>query len=334
MTSRHTRSARDFGYGSSRALVLALLATLGTALVGAGSAACNKKEGSATPAASSAPAAARSATPADAIPALENTKAPEPPAQIPAPPDVAAPPADAQKTASGLTSKVLQKGTGTVRPTPSDKVKVNYTGWTTDGKMFDSTSSHGGEPATFGVGQVIPGWTEGLQLMVAGEKRRFWIPGKLAYGDTPRMQGAPAGNLTFDVELLDIVKPPPVPADVKAPPASATKTASGLAYRILEPSKDASAQKPGPASVVTVSYSGWQTDGKMFDSSAGDPVSFPLNRVIKGWTEGLQLMKVGDKARFWIPGPMAYDDPARPARPGVPHGMLVFDVELLGIKQP
>ena len=68
----------------------------------------------------------------------------------------------------------------------------------------------------------------------------------------------------------------------------------------------------------------------MFDYSQDGPISFPLNRVIKGWTEGLQLMKVGDKARFWIPGNLAYGD--TPSRPGAPAGMLVFDIELLSIK--
>ena len=223
-----------------------------------------------------------------------------------------------------------------MHPLPTDKVKVNYTGWTSDGKMFDSSVARN-EPATFGVSEVIPGWTEALQLMVVGEKRRVWVPSNLAYG--PRgMPGIPPNSaLTFDVELLDIAqapKPPPVPADVAAAPANATKTASGLAYRVLTPAKDPNAAKPGPTSMVTVNYSGWTTDGKMFDSSVvrGEPVTFPLNHVIKGWTEGVQLMKVGDKTRFWIPGALAYDDPSHPSRPGTPHGMLVFDVELLDVK--
>ena len=75
--------------------------------------------------------------------------------------------------------------------------------------MFDSSVSRG-SPAVFGVGQVIPGWTEVLELMVAGEKRRVWIPAKLAYGDQPR-GGAPAGDLTFDVDLLDVMKAPDPP---------------------------------------------------------------------------------------------------------------------------
>src|ERR1700691_5309700 len=118
---------------------------------------------------------------------------------IPAPPDVAAPPADAVKTRSGLASKVIQAGTGKSHARPTDQVTVHYTGWTTDGKMFDSSVARG-TPATFPLDHVIAGWTEGLQLMVEGEKARFWIPEKLAY----RGQRAPYGMLVFDIELLKI----------------------------------------------------------------------------------------------------------------------------------
>lgn len=118
---------------------------------------------------------------------------------IPAPEDVAAPPAGAQVTASGLAYTVLSPGEG---PTPaaSDTVKVHYTGWTTDGKMFDSSVARG-EPSTFPLGGVIAGWTEGLQLMPVGAKHRMWIPEQLAYRGQP---GRPAGTLVFDVELLAI----------------------------------------------------------------------------------------------------------------------------------
>ena len=119
------------------------------------------------------------------------------------PEDVAAPPKDAKKTASGLAYKVLKAGTGDTRPTAESRVKVHYSGWTTDGKLFDSSVERG-EPIEFPLNRVIPGWTEGVQLMMVGEKTRFWIPSNLAYGDTPQRPGAPSGNLTFDVELLGI----------------------------------------------------------------------------------------------------------------------------------
>jgi FKBP-type peptidyl-prolyl cis-trans isomerase len=252
----------------------------------------------------------------------------EPGPTIPAPDDVAAPPADAEKTASGLVSKVIVAGTGKDHPGPTDRVKVDYTGWTKAGQMFDSSVVRGA-PITFPLNGVIAGWTEGLGLMVAGEKRRLWIPAAMAYGEHPRA-GAPGGDLVFDIELLEIIatpKPPTVPEDVKAPPATAKKTASGLAYRVLKPGTGTT--HPTEASQVIVNYSGWTTDGKMFDSSVarGQPASLRLASVIKGWIEGIQLMTKGEKARFWIPGPLAYGD--KLVRPGAPFGMLVFDIELV-----
>ena len=118
---------------------------------------------------------------------------------LPAPDDVKAPPKDAKKTRSGLASRVLQPGTGTKHPSATSSVTVHYTGWTTDGKMFDSSVARG-QPSTFPLNRVIAGWTEGVQLMVEGEKRRFWIPESLAYmGQRP-----PFGMLVFDVELIKI----------------------------------------------------------------------------------------------------------------------------------
>jgi peptidylprolyl isomerase len=118
------------------------------------------------------------------------------------PPDVAAAPSDAQKTKSGLASKVVRPGTGTVRPKSSSTVTVHYTGWTPDGRIFDSSVIKG-QPATFALGDVIRGWSEGVQLMVAGEVRRLWIPGRLAY-DGVDQPGVPKGPLVFEIELIAI----------------------------------------------------------------------------------------------------------------------------------
>ena len=118
---------------------------------------------------------------------------------LPAPPDVGAPPADAVRTPTGLVSKVLSPGTGTRHPRPNSQVVVHYTGWTTDGKMFDSSVTKG-QPASFSLDGVIAGWTEGVQMMVVGEKRRFWIPAKLAYEG----KDGPQGTLVFDIELIRI----------------------------------------------------------------------------------------------------------------------------------
>ena len=121
----------------------------------------------------------------------------------------------------------------------------------------------------------------------------------------------------------------PAPADVAQAPADATVTASGLAYKAL--TQGGGDTHPTATSQVEVHYTGWTTDGQMFDSSVtrGETISFPLNGVIKGWTEGVQLMKVGDKFRFWIPAEMAYGENPGGGRPG---GLLVFDVELFAIR--
>src|SRR6266404_7009847 len=161
------------------------------------------------------------------------------PKTVPVPEDVAAPPADAERTASGLVSKVLSAGKGETHPAKTDLVIVHYTGWTTDGKMFDSSLSRG-KPATFPLDKVITGWTEGVQLMVAGEKRRFWIPEELAYKGK---EGRPAGMLVFDVELISFNPPVPkeissdptkAPDDVRRPPDDAKRTSSGLSSKILK----------------------------------------------------------------------------------------------------
>ncbi|HTA64781.1 MAG TPA: FKBP-type peptidyl-prolyl cis-trans isomerase [Xanthomonadaceae bacterium] len=107
-------------------------------------------------------------------------------------------------TASGLEYQVLKEGVGP-KPKASDSVKVNYTGQLLDGTTFDASSQHGG-PAVLQLSGVIPGWTEGLQLMSPGSKYVFWIPGKLAYGDhgTPGGPIGPNATLKFEVELLSI----------------------------------------------------------------------------------------------------------------------------------
>jgi len=97
---------------------------------------------------------------------------------------------------------VLSIGVGAVHPGPESSVTVNYTGWTTDGQMFDTTVLRSG-PTTFRLNQVIPGWTEVLQLMTKGEKRRVWVPANLAYGEHPT-GGQPAGMLCFEIELLEV----------------------------------------------------------------------------------------------------------------------------------
>lgn len=250
-------------------------------------------------------------------------------AQAPAQPTMAAqvvnPPADAQKTVSGLAYKVETPGSGTVHPTDADMVKIATSFWTKD--------TDAAKPGTFGPPTrplqmnriLVPGLHEALALMTTGQKMRLWLPEKLAFAGAANK---PKGPIMLDVVLLDVTPLPATPADVASVPSDAQKTKSGLASKVLKPGSGTA--HPKSSSTVTVHYSGWTTDGALFDSSVvkGAPSSFPLDQVIKGWTEGVQLMVPGESRRFWIPGKLAYD---AIDKPGAPKGMLVFDIELIAI---
>jgi FKBP-type peptidyl-prolyl cis-trans isomerase len=246
------------------------------------------------------------------------------PAIVPAFAQTAPPPPDDLNTppsTEALPMKVLAPGTGTQHPTDDDFVHVRYAVWkASTGSVVDFTRSTA--PAFVQMSKLLPGMRQMFAAMTPGERRRAWISsalgaGKIAAGET----------FVVDGELVDIVPPPTTPADVAAPPADAITTKSGLAYKILQPGSGT--VHPKRNSTVQVNYTGWTTDGRMFDTSIvrGEPAEFALNGVIPGWTEGLEMMTEGEKVRFWVPGNLAYRN-----EPGKPHGMLVFDVELVRIK--
>lgn len=237
------------------------------------------------------------------------------------PPDLNAPPADAQKSADGLITKQLVPGTSTDHPGASDYVHLRYAVWkASDGSVVDFT--HGASTSFLEIAKLLPGMGEMVERMTPGEKCRAWIPSALGAGKI-----ADGEMFVVDSQLIDVVHPPITPADVALPPADATTTASGLAYKILRPGTGTA--HPGRRTIVIVDYSGWTTDGQRFDSSVlrGEPAEFSLDAVIPGWMEGLQLMTEGEQARFWIPERLAYK-----GKRGMPAGMLVFDVELVKIK--
>jgi peptidylprolyl isomerase len=176
--------------------------------------------------------------------------------------------------------------------------------------------------------KVMPGWREALLQMSVGDKARLWVPEALAFQGRV---GEPRGTLVYELELSSIERrpePPRAPPDVGKAPPNATWTASGLAYRFV--TRSGNQRHPQPQDRVSVHYSAWTHDGKLFDSSVvrGKPASLPLTHLIAGWSEGLQLMAEGDKAMFWIPETLAYA-----GRDGSPRGMLVYEVELLQLPE-
>ncbi len=235
-------------------------------------------------------------------------------------------PSDGNKLASGITIKTLEAGTGTEKPKPDARVKAHFTGWNSEGRFVQSSKDLARVPE-FRLTQVIPGWSEAFQQMVAGEKARVWIPKELTL-----MKGAPPPqtepqDMIFDLELFEVTQSQPPPENVAAAPSDAKTTASGLSYKVL--ATGSGGPKPTKQQTVEVHYTGWTTDGLMFDSSLdrGKPTTLGVAQVIEGWTEALEMMSVGDKWRVWIPEELAYK-----GRRGSPQGMLVFDIELVAIK--
>ncbi|MGE3767406.1 MAG: FKBP-type peptidyl-prolyl cis-trans isomerase [Kofleriaceae bacterium] len=246
----------------------------------------------------------------------------------PVPIDLAGPVGASTKLKNGIEYVVVKAGTGKERPRPWDTVTFNYSAWDKDGRMFDSTEMRK-RPATVPPYRQSPAMESMLTSMLPGSRVRFWVPSEMMQAGKP-IAGMPDGLLVYEVELLTIAKgkrPPPTPSDVAAPPENAQKTPKGVFYRYL--AKGKGGPKPTQKDTVKVSYSGWTTEGRLIDSSLikGQPAEFNLQGVMSGWTDGIQVMSVGDKVRFWIPEQLAYA-----SSPGKPQGMLVFDVELLEIK--
>ena len=255
---------------------------------------------------------------------------------IPAPPDVAAPPADVQTLPSGLAMKVLNIGKGTDHPAGNDCVRANFVAWKTDGTLF-STSTSMDNSELLCLNAAIVGVSEALQEMVVGEKRRLWVPEDLTFREhhhhgikRPEDEEPPHKDLTFDLELLSIIKAPATPTDLASPPAGATKTASGLAYQVLK--TGSSSAHPSLKNKVMVHFSCWRTDGKLFESTemGNHPALVTLATAPAGWREALPLMTVGEKTRFWIPAALAFGE--KPANRFNPPGDLIYDIELLSVQ--
>jgi peptidylprolyl isomerase len=235
---------------------------------------------------------------------------------------------------SGLQYRILKKGEGII-PEAKDQVTVHYRGTLIDGTEFDSSFKRN-RPATFGVNRVIAGWTEALQLMQEGAKWQLFIPSNLAYGTRGSGRSiGPNEALIFEVELLKVMS---LTHNKKKGQAFLKENSgqdgvkilpSGLQYKVIS---TGSGKTPGSSDSVTVHYRGTLIDGTEFDSSIkrGQPATFPVNGVIKGWTEALQLMQEGSKWQLFIPADLAYG----PRSAGAliePYSTLIFEVELIKV---
>ncbi len=233
------------------------------------------------------------------------------------------------ETQSGLKYAIVEKGDG-VKLQNGMRVKVHYSGYFEDMTMFDSSHERQ-QPIeiTLGRGMVIRGWDEGLGYLNVGDKARLWIPYQLAYGVQGRGPIPPRSNLIFDVEVLEAVEiPGATPFNTAG--KDTLETESGIRYIIIE---EGTGDKPERGSIVNVHYSGYLTDGTLFDSSVerGQPFRFVIGQgqVIPGWDEGVALMRAGAKYRLIIPAELGYGE--RGAGPIPPNSELIFDIELLEI---
>jgi peptidylprolyl isomerase len=234
-----------------------------------------------------------------------------------------------KEVAVGVKIREIKEGSGQPCPTGA-KVKIHYTGWLRDGTIFDTTKDRG--PAEFKLTGLIAGWQIGIPGMKPGGIRKLVIAPEQGYGSRATGKIPPGSTLVFEVELLDFTPPKDLTklSDGTAPGADdpgLKDIGGGLLIRDLKEGTGTPVPEGGS---VTVHYTGWLPDGKVFDSShrEGEPVTFQLARVVQGWQKGIPGMKPGGIRKLVIPPALAYgakgDPPTIP-----PNATLIFEVELI-----
>ena len=234
-------------------------------------------------------------------------------------------------TASGLQYVITAAGNGET-PQPGNIVRVHYTGRFSDGNVFDSSYDRE-KPLQFvvGMGQVIPGWDEGIQLLKAGSKAKFVVPPELAYGEKGVGEDIPPNStLYFEVELLEVLPPNNEPP-TKVAESDYITTEIGLKYYDI---KAGDGDSPRRGEMPLVHYTAWLEDGTRFDSTRdrGTPMHFTLGveQVIPGFEEGILSMNVGGKRQLVIPPDLAFGEKgAGDLIP--PNATLIYEVELIAI---
>lgn len=232
---------------------------------------------------------------------------------------------NAEKSISGLYYIIDEQGTG-VKPELNDRVKVAYKGYLTDGTVFEETT----EGYDTYLQNLIYGWLEGIPLFNEGGRGTLIIPAHLGYGSTAN-GNIPAGSvIIFDIELIYVNYETENDQDIVQYLAdnnlTAERTDSGLYYIIDE---EGTGNQPAETDNVTVAYKGYYTDGTVFDESDASGISFSLEQVIAGWTEGIPYFKEGGSGKLLVPAHLAYGNYYYN---GIPAGsILVFDINLISV---
>lgn len=235
----------------------------------------------------------------------------------------------AKTTADGLLYEVLAEGKGEL-PGESDLLTLRAAIWRANGELLYCTEVHEDNTPRKGTAEQL-GWpiiARAAKVLKAGSRYRFEATATDALGPQIAANVGPESVLVLELELVEF-KPIVIPAFAMPEDDALKATASGLKYEVV---REGTGKSPTAAENVTVHYAGWLTSGKLFDSSygRGEPSSFALNRVIKGWTEGVQLMKEGGVYKFVIPANLAYGERGSP--PNIPaNATLVFQIELIKV---
>lgn len=229
---------------------------------------------------------------------------------------------NAQKSNSGLYYVIDTPGAG-VNPITTDRVKVAYKGYFTNGDVFDESDDDG---ISFNLQDVITGWTEGITYFKEGGSGKLLIPSHLAYGSSDN-RGIPGGSvLIFDVELIYVnyksENEDQIQAYISENNITTQKTETGLHYTIHN---EGTGNKPTLSDNVSVTYKGYFLNGTTFDESF-EAIDLDLQQVIPGFSEGLTKINEGGSATFYIPAHLAYGNNGISGIPG--GSVVIFDVEL------
>ena len=233
---------------------------------------------------------------------------------------------NATRTDSGLYYIVDEVGEG-AEITATSVVTIKFKGFYTDGSILNESLEYG---YTIDLQRDITGLREGLQFFQEGGSGMLLIPSHLAYGNQD-YQGVPAGSVVlieFEIIDYDAENELEIVQYIEENDLNAVKSESGSGlYYVIE--EQGTGAEPTATSNVTVAYKGYFSDGEVFDESDDDGVSFNLNQVIPGWTEGIQFFKEGGNGKLLIPSSIGYGRNGNSAIPG--GAVLIFDVNLKSV---